>query len=276
MQYISASRRNDLPRFHYRKFFHAWKLGSITYDGGYGRSYTVSLKREDVFGYIFWSKDYARFIAQPEFDELIASNNAIFHYTINNLPELEPNVPLVKQQVETLGALCEKVGAERVLWRFDPVCRYVCGQCYPSTTEEAFFNLIPLIAELGITRCYFSFMSLYSKTKNRTIQFLPFSEEQKIRIASSMLKAAQSAGMTLYNCCNEEVLGLVPGIQKASCVDEEILKKTDRFGVHKSLKPGTTRNGCGCFKSRDIGSYNPACGHGCLYCYANPTPQDLF
>jgi hypothetical protein len=35
MQYISASRRNDLPRFHYRQFFDAWKCGSITYNGGY-------------------------------------------------------------------------------------------------------------------------------------------------------------------------------------------------------------------------------------------------
>jgi hypothetical protein len=270
MQYISASRRNDLPRFHYREFFDAWKLGSITYDGGYGRSYTVSLKPSDVMGYIFWSKDYSRFIAEPEFSDLIAANNAVFHYTINNLPELEPAVPPAAQQIETLLALCDKVGPERVLWRFDPICRYVNGQCYPTTTESAYFDLLPLIRQAGVTRCYFSFMSLYSKTKNRESQFLPFSDQQKKRIASTMLKAAQEAGVTLYNCCNEEVPLLVPGIKTAHCVDEGILKATDRFGVHKTLKASPTRTGCGCFKSRDIGSYNPACGHGCLYCYANP------
>jgi len=268
--YISASRRCDLPRFHYRRFFHAWKSGSITYDGGYGRTYTVSLAPKDVLGYVFWSKDYAAFIRQPEFKELISRNNAVFHFTINDMPELEPHIPPLKKRLDTLHALCDMAGPQRILWRFDPICKYAQNDGTQVTTEQAFFDLLPRISRLGVTRCYFSFMSLYNKTKHRPVVFLPFEENDKKRIASAMLAAASAYGLTLYNCCNEDVVRIVPGIQKAHCIDDAILRQTDRFGMHRPLRPGPTRTGCGCFESRDIGSYSPACPHGCLYCYANP------
>ena len=54
-QYISASRRCDLPRFAYRDFFDAWRKGEISFDGGYGRRYTVSLRPEHVCGFIFFA-----------------------------------------------------------------------------------------------------------------------------------------------------------------------------------------------------------------------------
>jgi len=56
--YISASRRTDIPRFFTDDFFAAWQKGEISYDGGYGRSYTVSLRPEDVLGYIFLVKGF--------------------------------------------------------------------------------------------------------------------------------------------------------------------------------------------------------------------------
>jgi hypothetical protein len=269
-QYISASRRNDLPRFHCRQFFDAWKSGEITYDGGWGRSYTVSLRPGDVLGYIFWSKDYKEFLRQPEFRSLLARNNAIFHFTINNMPAIEPGIPPIEQRLETLRALCNEAGPRRVLWRFDPVCAVAGNDGAITTTEQAFFELLPRISGEGITRCYFSFMSLYNKTKQRPAAFAPFDDNMKIEIGRSMLAAASQAGMTLYNCCNEDVPRLVPGIQVAHCIDNDLLRETDRFGVHRALTPAPTRKGCGCFESRDIGSYSPACGHGCLYCYANP------
>ena len=85
--YLSASRRTDIPRFFVKDFFSAWEKGSITYDGGYGRTHTVSLKPQDVLGYIFWSKDFSPFIRHPLFRRLLDKNNAVFHYTINDCPD---------------------------------------------------------------------------------------------------------------------------------------------------------------------------------------------
>ncbi|MFP4416368.1 MAG: DUF1848 family protein [Fibrobacterota bacterium] len=269
-QYISASRRNDFPRFHYNRFYEALQQGAITYDGGYGRSYTVSLKREDVLGYLFWSKDFKPFITHAAFDRFFEENNALFHFTINDMPALEPHVPSLKDRFKTLELLCKRVTPERVCWRFDPVCKYVSNDGNVMLNVAPFFNMLSRIRQLGVTRCYFSFITAYAKLNKRNTTFLSFTDDEKTTIACEMLDAANQHDISLYNCCNPEILSMVPGIKKASCVDEKLLRHTDRFERHVALRSKPTRQGCGCYESRDIGSYSPACPHGCMYCYANP------
>jgi hypothetical protein len=271
-QYISASRRTDLPRFFHREFFAAWEQGSVTYDGGYGRSYTVSLKTEDVLGYIFISKDYSPFLAEPRFPRLLAENNAILHFTLNDCPELEPRVAPLSARLALFSRLCELVGPERVLWRFDPVCKYAMPGGPTQSNEAAFFRLLPLLAREGIDRCYFSFMTLYPKLKSRRARFLAFTGEEKQSIALRMQAAARQHGLTLHACCNPELAALAPAIPQSRCVDDALLAATDRFGRHRPLRRQATRPGCGCYQCRDIGSYRQRCPHGCLYCYANPKP----
>jgi hypothetical protein len=127
---------------------------------------------------------------------------------------------------------------------------------------------------MGVSRCYFSFMADYAKLKHRPANFAAIDLEHRLAIASKMYSAARGEGVRLYNCCNEEIPDLVPGILMAHCVDENILRETDRFGMHRNIKSRPTRKGCGCYGSRDIGSYDPPCPHGCLYCYANPRVDD--
>jgi DNA repair photolyase len=269
-QYISASRRTDIPRFFHTEFFEAWQAGEIRYNGGYGRSYTVSLRRENVLGFVFWSKDFSRFIEHPEFVNLIASNNAVFHFTINDCPNLEPHVAPLSERLTTLGRLCDLVGPQRVMWRFDPICKYR-HQGRLVTNFESFFRILPHVKANGVTRCYFSFMTKYAKLGQRKAEFGDFDGNEKSAIACRLLEAAENAGLMLYNCCNPEVVkNLAPRIRQAHCIDEEVLRETDRFGVHRSLLKKATRKGCGCYEARDIGAYSQKCGHGCSYCYANP------
>jgi hypothetical protein len=267
--YISASRRTDIPRFFYNEFFEAWQAGEISYNGGYGRSYTVSLRRENVLGYIFWSKDFSRFIEHSEFGNLIASNNAVFHFTINNCPELEPHVAPLLERLATLRYLCDRVGPQRVLWRFDPICKYR-HQGRFVTNFESFFTILPHIKAAGVSRCYFSFMTKYAKLGKRKAEFGDFDKSEKVVMARRLLDAVENTGLTLYNCCNPEILDLAPGILQAHCIDEDVLRETDRFGAHRSLLKKAIRTGCGCYEARDIGAYSQKCGHGCSYCYANP------
>jgi hypothetical protein len=268
--YISVSRRTDIPRFFCNEFFSAWEKGEITYDGGYGRTYTVSLRQKDVLGYIFWSKDFSLFLDHPLLPELLDKNNAIFHYTINNCQDLEPNVAPLPQRIETLHRLCERVGPSRVLWRFDPICKYRTCDGSVATNAEAFFDILPQVKKAGVTRCYFSFMTMYAKLRKRDVEFADFDTQERTEIAGKLFAAATDAGMKVYNCCNPEILNLVPGIVQAHCVDNELLRETDRFGIHPSLSLKPSRDGCGCFESRDIGSYLQKCRHRCVYCYASP------
>jgi hypothetical protein len=166
--------------------------------------------------------------------------------------------------------LCEHVGPARVFWRFDPLCKYRSPAGHTVSNAESFFRILPFIRKYGIQHCIFSFMTLYAKLKGRGVEFFPFSMEERKLIGERMLEACSQAGIILHNCCNQEIPGLVPGIRKAHCIDGNLLRKTDRFGVHEPLPPKPTRDGCGCFESRDIGSYLQKCPHGCLYCYAKP------
>ena len=188
--YISASRRTDIPRFFCNEFFDAWKKGEITYDGGYGRRYTVSLKPQDVLGYIFWSKDFAPIIGHPRFRDLLDCNNAVFHFTINNCPDLEPNVAPLPARIEALFRLCELVGPSRVLWRFDPICKYRTKNNSVVTNFQSFFDILPHMRKAGITRCYFSFMTMYSKLRKRDIVFEDFSPQERAALAARLLASA--------------------------------------------------------------------------------------
>lgn len=270
-QYISVSRRTDIPRFYADHFFAAWQKGSISYDGGYGRSYTVSLRQDDVLGYIFWSKDFRNFLANPSFPTLIARNNAIFHYTINDCPELEPRVAPLVERLSGLAALADLVGPERIIWRYDPLCKYSLKQGPVKDNAAPFFGLLEKMRQYGIRRCHFSFATLYAKLTGRSaVRFIPFSPAEQQQLAVDMLRSASAYGIELFICCNPEVATRTPGLPTARCVDQELLAATDRFGVHRSLAKKPTRKGCGCYASRDIGAYSQSCGHGCLYCYANP------
>jgi hypothetical protein len=268
--YISCSRRTDIPRFFYKEFYSAWQKGEIKYNCGFNKQYTVSLKTENVLGYIFWSKDFSFFISHPLFKNLFAENNAVFHFTINNCLELEPNVCSLEKRINTLFLLCEIVGPQRVLWRFDPICKYRNIDNKKKTNYQAFFDILPHIKKAGITRCYFSFMTHYKKHKSRKILFEEFTQEEKENICKELVDAASFANIEIYNCCNPDVLLINPKIKKAHCIDNNILAQTDRFNRHKQLSLKPTRAGCGCFESKDIGSYFQKCPHSCLYCYANP------
>lgn len=276
-QYISVSRRTDIPRFFLEEFFAARQAGAITYDGGYGRSYTVSLLPENVAGYIFWSKDFSHLVRHTRFKMLLATNNAVFHYTINDCPLLEPRVAPLATRLTALKRLCDMVGPERVLWRFDPICKFQNRSGAIATNFDAFFRILPHMEKSGVTRCYFSFMTLYPKLQGRGLCFMDFSNAEKREITEKLQAATEQAGIELYNCCNQELQRIVPAIKKARCVDVDLLERTDRFGIHPRLQPQPTRPGCGCFRSRDIGSYSQQCRHSCLYCYANPcssSPED--
>ncbi|MDH3347431.1 MAG: DUF1848 domain-containing protein [Desulfobulbaceae bacterium] len=269
-QYISVSRRTDIPRFYHHSFLEAWQQGKITYKDNYGTTHAVSLLPRDVLGYIFWSKDYEPILKDPRFKILLSENNAIFHFTINHCSELEPGLAPLPERLETLHELVDLVGPKRIIWRFDPICRYQ-GTGPITDNCSSFYSLLPIMTALGIKHCFFSFMTHYAKLKKRSpIVFHHFNMVEKQTISSAMVAAAKDVSIGLYACCDPELVDLVPTLRSGSCINNQILASTDRFNRHLPLSRKPTRKGCKCYSARDVGSYNQQCGHGCLYCYANP------
>jgi hypothetical protein len=99
--------------------------------------------------------------------------------------------------------------------------------------------------------------------------------ERQIQVIRQMEKFLTQRRITLYLCCERALfLRLDPDtrVRENSCVDGKALK--DLFKGHPETKRDygqRSKQGCGCTKSIDIGSYaDHPCFHNCLFCYANP------
>ena len=73
-------------------------------------------------------------------------------------------------------------------------------------------------------------------------------------------------GIEIKACAEIIDLGAV-GVSKGKCIDPAMFEMILGAKVKKTKLKGSTRNGCGCMESIDIGVYS-TCTNGCAYCYA--------
>lgn len=231
-----------------------------------GEMHTVSLHPEEVHSIVFWSKHYQPLL--PYLSEIAdLGYRFVFHYTITGAPRaLEPHTPNWQDSVRIFRELADQTNPRQVFWRFDPI---LFTDEWGMDFNLQRFREIAAALSSATERCYFSFTAFYSKVK-RSLQragilFYDPPLAAKLELVGAMVEIAQACGMTLHACCQESLLG--GNVQKAHCVDGDLLAELfpDRPKVTQ-IQP--TRQGCGCFASRDIGMYD-TCPFGCLYCYAN-------
>ncbi len=120
---ISVSRRTDIPAFHSGWFMERLREGSVTVRHPYSRKESVvSLNPEDVYGFVFWSRNYAPLL--PHLDEIEkVSRRLFFHFTITGLPKgIERNTPARDNAVRDFRRLSRRYSPAHLVWRFDPLC----------------------------------------------------------------------------------------------------------------------------------------------------------
>lgn len=275
MNVISASRRTDIPAFYPEWFMNRIREGYVRWMNPLSRAvYQVSLRPEDVGAIVFWSKNYLPLL--PYLDELDkADYRMVFHFTITGLPDVfEPQVPNTAELVKCACILSERYGSESVLWRYDPVL-------ISSITSEQYhldrFRHMCSELEGAVKSSYFSFAVFYGKVlrnsqilKNQTgIECMDLPVDDRITLANTLADIAAQHGIEMLSCCGDYLLG--DKIKKAHCVDADLLQRLfgDKVG---DLATHPTRKECGCYESKDIGTYG-TCPHGCVYCYANTNAQ---
>ncbi len=271
---ISASRRTDLPRWFLEDVIEWFERGLATVKNPFNQqNYTVSLKPEDVHSIVWWSKDFSRFLAKRD---AFSGYNQTFQFTINgyskSLQFLEPGMTATLQerlvQAERIAAY---YGPESINWRFDPIVFWKEGETLKDNTQD-YETIASAMAAVGIKRNTISFAQWYGKCKRRAsrrgFSFVEPSPELRKSTARKIASIAKRFGIDVYACCNEDIL--IPGlVAKSSCIDGTLLARL--FSEQASTQRDTgQRETCGCTKSKDIGSYDMICKHGCIYCYANP------
>ncbi|MHC4172980.1 MAG: DUF1848 domain-containing protein [Planctomycetota bacterium] len=267
---ISVSRRTDVPAFYGDWFMRRLKEGFAGVVNPFGgRKYIVSLKREDVVCFVFWSKNFSPFLENLKIIDSLGYK-FYFNYTVTGLPSVfESNVEK-QSAIETLKLLSRTYSPRHINWRFDPIL--ISSICDRDFYIRAFEDLASELAGY-VERCYFSFVTEYNKVKRNFeelekttgLKITNCSDDFKIELANELVSIAERFGIEMFSCCGDYLVG--ERIKKAHCINGSIIESLF-FPKPLQYRQKPTRKECGCTESTDIGAYD-TCPHGCIYCYAN-------
>jgi len=186
---ISASRRTDIPAFYMEWFMRQIVKGTFEVVNPYNRHISrVKAAAADVDTIVFWSKNFGPFLKGRYGEKLIdLGYHLFFNFTINSEERLlEPDVPTLTERLDQIYTLCKRFGAERVQWRFDPVCFYIEKNGNEKNNMNDFDFIASKVSNSGINRCITSFVDLYPKVikREKTISGFSFVDpplDKKIR-----------------------------------------------------------------------------------------------
>jgi hypothetical protein len=276
---ISVSRRTDIPAFYAEWFLNRLREGFVLVRRPFRprQIERISLAPMDVDALVFWTRNADPLI--PHLDELDSRGyRYYFQYTVVHYPKsLEKSPIALSQKIERFRRLSERIGPERIIWRYDPVILTIL------TDEQYHRRCFEEIANglRGFThRCMISFLDVYRKTKQKMAQLsgdeatrlidLHQDEEKARELSRLFSERGREYGLELFTCAEPFDLEDL-GIRHGKCVDDELIGRL--FGLGLSLpKDRGQRRLCRCVESKDIGTYD-TCPHGCVYCYANTSDE---
>lgn len=309
---ISASRSTDIPAFYAEWFVNRLKAGYVVWYNPFNQQ-PVRVSFEKCRAVVFWTKNPKPII--PYLHELDERGiHYYFQVTLNDYVSegFEPNVPSVEERVETFKTLSDKIGKERVIWRFDPLI--VTPQLTPRDLLKKIWHVGNLLK--GYTdKLVFSFVDVaaYRKVQSNMVKetllftkdnvgSAEMTEEQRMEIVEGLVKIRDAWHKDGWDValatCGENMDYENYDIEHNRCIDGELMKRIfaddeefvyylhslkwperDIFGQLppiptkvKNVKDSGQRKACGCMVSKDIGMYN-TCRHLCVYCYANTSKE---
>ena len=263
---LSVSRRTDIPNYYADWFFNRLKEGYL-YVRNPMNAHQISkinLSPEVIDCIVFWTKNPEPMLAR--LGEL-GAYPFYFQFTLTGYgSDIEWNVPDKKKYIiPSFQKLSHKIGAERVIWRYDPII--FTDKYTPAYHLKTFEQIAGALR--GYTRkCVISFVDIYHKIqknmKELNVHYLPDSE--LIAFGKKMAQIAGGNGMKMASCAEKIDLS-VCGIEHNCCIDKELIEEITGCRIQAG-KDKNQREECGCIESIEVGTYN-TCKNGCQYCYAN-------
>ncbi len=263
---ISASRRTDIPAFYYEWFFNRIKDG-FAYVRNPMNIHQVSkidLSPDVVDCIVFWTKN-----PKPMLDRLdeLSDYHYYFQFTLNPYAaDAEPNVPNKgKELIKTFIELSEKIGADKIVWRYDPI---LLSDKYSIDYHAKYFEKLAKNLNGSFSKCVISFIDIYKKNAKRCAAngITELDNTQMLDIADQIANIAGKYNFSVTSCAENIDLNEF-GIEHNSCIDKELIENLIGSKII-AKKDKNQRAECDCVESIDIGCYN-TCVHGCSYCYAN-------
>lgn len=236
---ISASRSTDIPAFYAKWFINRLKAGYCVWYNPFNHK-PLYVSFEKCRAVVFWTKNPKPLM--PYLEELDNRGiNYYFQFTLNDYVNegFEPNVASVKSRLETFIQLSERIGKERVIWRFDPII--ITPQLSPREILKKIWRLGDSLR--GHTdKLVFSFVDVaaYRKVQNNLVKETLFFNKGNVLSAESSASQIQEIVEGLVKCrnrwkeegwevalatCAEKIDLDSYGIEHNRCIDGELMKR---------------------------------------------------
>ena len=215
---LSTSRETDIPAFYADWFVSRLREGWC----GWGNPFNQQMHRvsfDKTRMIVFWSKNPASMLERLDEIEALGFRQYYFQFTLNDYVAegLEPNVPPVAERIDTFRRLADRIGKERVIWRFDPLML---------TDKISIDTLLGRIAAIGrqlkgyTEKLVFSFIdiSAYRKVQRNLagLGIREFSRDEQARFAKGLSELNRELGLELATCGEEADLGTF-GVRHNRC-----------------------------------------------------------
>lgn len=261
---ISASRRTDIPAFYSEWFINRIKEKYVLVPNPYNPNMVsrVSLDPAVIDCIVFWTKNPA-----PMIDKLdgLGDYKYYFQYTINPYgKELENKLPPLTKRIDTFKRLSDKIGREKVVWRYDPI---LTNQLYTVGFHQDKFAEMASALKDYTEKCMLGFIDHYPHVRAslREFHIEPLVGGDIEQMATGFKKTADELAMELDTCTVRVDLSHL-GIPSGLCVDDHLVERIVGYPISAG-KDKNQRDICRCVESIDIGTYE-SCLNGCIYCYA--------
>ena len=267
---LSVSRRTDIPAFYGEWFLNRLLEGFVCVRNPFNYHHVskIILNPSNVDCIVFWTKNAKHFKDKLDVVDKIGYKY-YFQYTVTPYgSNIEPNVPDKDAIIDNFRELSDKIGKEKIIWRYDPILySQEIGLNYH---VENFQRLCSALKDYT-NSVIISFLDDYSKMGKRSENINQLDFNQMIQVSKVLADIASSAGLAIKTCAEELVNA--NNIEKASCIDKKLIERIigSRLNVKKDKNQ---RHECMCFESVDIGEYD-TCKHFCDYCYANGSEKKI-
>lgn len=261
---ISASRRTDIPAFYSDWFFNRIKERYVLVPNPYNSKMIsrVSLDPAVVDCIVFWSKNPAPML--EKLDKL-KDYNYYFQFTLNPYgPDIENHLPAISKRIDTFKRLSDRIGKEKVIWRYDPV---LTNETYTLGFHKEKFSEIAYELKEHTEKCMLGFIDHYQHIRTAVSQFNIQSllKADIEEMAVSFKKTVDTCSIQLDTCTVRVDLTHL-GIPGGLCIDNQLVERITGYPI-SVRKDKNQRDICRCAESIDIGTYE-SCLNGCIYCYA--------
>ncbi|MDD3052257.1 MAG: DUF1848 domain-containing protein [Candidatus Cloacimonetes bacterium] len=294
---ISASRATDIPNWYAEWFINRLEEGYIIWTNPFNQDYKQLVSFNKTRAIVFWTKDPRPLLKYlPVIDS--KGIDYYFQFSLNDYEneKLEPNLSPLNNRIETFKELSQKIGKERVIWRFDPLILSdeISVETLLRKIKGIGDQIFPYTEKLVISFVDIEAYNLVKKRLNRLGKnYREFNKSEMVQLAEGLYDLNKSWGLTIATCAEDWPVGTdlsKYGLIHNRCIDDELLKRLfpnnmelmkflgaektpqkticEDSGKKNSLKDKNQRPACGCIISKDIGQYE-TCMHLCTYCYAN-------